>query len=68
MGWEEHGFGTGTSWGSVGVPGNRVHRGESVESPFPMQAVPGSSFEVIPKGKTGKWHLIVDLSSPDLCM
>ena len=39
-----------------------------VLGPLPMQAVRGvqvSRFGVIPKGKTGKWRLIVDLSSPD---
>ena len=39
-----------------------------VLGPFPLQAVPGvqvSRFGVIPKGKTGKWRLIVDLSSPE---
>ena len=36
--------------------------------PFPLQAVPRvqfSRFGVIPKGKTGKWRLIVDLSIPE---
>ena len=39
-----------------------------VLGPLPMQAVWGvqvSKFGVIPKGKTGKWRLIVDLSFPD---
>ena len=39
-----------------------------VLGPFPLQAFPGvqvSRFGVIPKGKSGKWRLIVDLSSPE---
>lgn len=39
-----------------------------VLGPLPMHAISGvqvSRFGVIPKGKTGKWRLIVDLSSPD---
>ena len=39
-----------------------------VLGPFPLQSVPGLQvirFGVIPKGKTGKWWLIVDLSSPE---
>ena len=38
-----------------------------VAGPFPPQAVPQvhiSHFWVIPKGQTGKWRLIVDLSHP----
>ena len=38
-----------------------------VAGPFPPQAVPQvhiSRFGVIPKGHTGKWRLIVDLSHP----
>ena len=36
--------------------------------PFPAGSLPGlqvSRFGVIPKGKSGKWRLIVDLSSPE---
>ena len=38
-----------------------------VAGPFPPRAVPQvhiSRFGVIPKGQTGKWRLIVDLSHP----
>ena len=38
-----------------------------VAGPFPPQAIPQvhiSRFGVIPKGQTGKWRLIVDLSHP----
>ena len=38
-----------------------------IAGPFPPQAVPQvhiSRFGVIPKGQTGKWRLIVDLSHP----
>lgn len=36
--------------------------------PFPIGSLPGlqvSRFGVIPKGRSGKWRLIVDLSSPE---
>ena len=38
-----------------------------VAGPFPLKAIPQvhiSRFGVIPKGQTGKWRLIVDLSHP----
>ena len=41
-----------------------------VAGPFPLRAVPHvhiSRFGVIPKGHTGKWRLIVDLSHPRGC-
>ena len=35
-----------------------------ISSPYPPAAVPQVHFGVIPKGNTGKWRLIVDLSHP----
>ena len=40
---------------------------DRVAGPFPLKAIPQvhiSRFGVIPKGQTGKWRLIVDLSTP----
>ena len=61
----EHGFSTGASRGSAGLPGKGMCGGVG---PFPREAFPGiqvSRFGVIPKRKTGKWWLILDLSSPE---
>ena len=61
---QEHGLGYSPSGGRAGIFGQGMLRRQSVGSICPA-LLPRGGFGVIPKGNTGKWRLILDLSSPE---